>query len=396
MESTCFLWNHQQHGQVIGVGSSHELKLRPNFDHTLIQDFFTLHKGKYIFGYLSYDLKNEFENLSSNHQDHLDFPLLHFWVPDSLFQVKEKPYLLWGSTNETYWHKAEGFLSSFLSKDATLNIPFEARTEQSRYTQQFDQLKNALQRGDIYEVNYCQEFYVEQCSIERPLALFGRLNELTKAPHAAYFQTDTHYVLCASPERFIQKKASLLRSEPIKGTAPRSKDQKQDAQFAEALQNNPKERAENIMIVDLVRNDLSQIATKNSVQVEELCQIYSFETVHQMISKVSCELDESVGFYEILKACFPMGSMTGAPKIAAMQQIEAHEDFKRGLYSGSIGLIDPDGDFDFNVVIRSLLYNRKTQYLSCAAGSAITIGANAEAEFQECLLKAEKLIHGLS
>ena len=211
MESTCFLWNHQQHGQVIGVGSSHELKLRPNFDHTLIQDFFTLHKGKYIFGYLSYDLKNEFENLSSNHQDHLDFPLLHFWVPDSLFQVKEKPFLLWGSTNETHWHKAEGFLSSFFSKDATLNIPFEARTEQSRYTQQFDQLKNALQRGDIYEVNYCQEFYVEQCSIERPLALFGRLNELTKAPHAAYFQTDTHYVLCASPERFIQKTGSLLR-----------------------------------------------------------------------------------------------------------------------------------------------------------------------------------------
>ena len=380
----------------MGVGSSHELKLRPNFDHNLLQDFFTLHKGKYIFGYLTYDLKNEFEKLSSNQQDHLDFPLLHLWVPESLFQLAEEPRWLWGSNQEIDRRKAKEFQASFQFKDAVLNVQFKARTQQNRYTQQFHQLKNALQRGDIYEVNYCQEFYAEQCAIERPIALFGRLNELTKAPHAAYFQTDTHYVLCASPERFIQKTGSLLRSEPIKGTAPRSKDQKQDSQFAEALQNNPKERAENIMIVDLVRNDLSQIATKNSVQVEELCQIYSFETVHQMISKISCELDESVGFYEILKACFPMGSMTGAPKIAAMQQIEAHEDFKRGLYSGSIGLIDPNGDFDFNVVIRSLLYNRKTQYLSCAAGSAITITASAEAEFQECLLKAEKLIHGLS
>jgi para-aminobenzoate synthetase component 1 len=149
------------------------------------------------------------------------------------------------------------------------------------------------------------------------------------------------------------------------------------------------------MIVDLVRNDLSQIAAKDSVKVDELCAIYSFETVHQMISKISCELDNSVGFTAILEACFPMGSMTGAPKIAAMQQIEAHEDFKRGLYSGSIGLIEPNGDFDFNVVIRSLLYNRNSQYLSCAVGSAITIGANAEDEYQECLLKAEKLIHGL-
>ena len=169
----------------MGIGSSHELKLCPNFDHTLLQDFFTLHKGKYIFGYLTYDLKNEFENLSSKHQDHLDFPLLHFWVPDSLYQLAKEPRWLWGSNNEALLQRAKEFLDAFLSKDAKLNIPFEVRTEQSRYTQQFDQLKNALQRGDIYEVNYCQEFYAKQCSIERPLALFGRLNELTKAPHAA-------------------------------------------------------------------------------------------------------------------------------------------------------------------------------------------------------------------
>lgn len=395
MDATTFFWNHHQMGPILGIGQSASIQFDLTLDLKACQDFITNHTGKYIFGFISYDSKNSFENLNSEKPDYLNFPLLHFWVPDSLFHIKNGPRWFWGSTEAAHLQSANAFYTAFQSKDASIKVPFKARTNQSRYGEQFDQIKNALQRGDIYEVNYCQEFYAEQCFIARPEALFGRLNELTKAPHAAYIQTDSHCVLCASPERFIQKKGNLLRSEPIKGTAPRSKDKRLDDQYATALKNNPKERAENIMIVDIVRNDLSQIATKNTVQVDELCEIYSFETVHQMISKISCELDESVGFGAILKACFPMGSMTGAPKISAMQHIEALEDFKRGLYSGSIGLIDPNGDFDFNVVIRSLLYNKKTQYLSCAVGSAITISANAQDEYQECLLKAEKLIHGL-
>ena len=395
MEPTCFYWQHHQLGPVLGVGLTAELKLDHKFDQTLVQDFFSSNAGNYIFGYLSYDLKNSFEALASENPDMLNFPALHFWVPESLYQLKEKPSLIWGLAQQENQDLAQKILDLFEDKNSRITANFQARTTKNRYFDQFKKLKNALQRGDIYEVNYCQEFHIENYELANPVGLFGRLNELTKAPHAAFLQTNDHVVLCASPERFMQKKGTLLRSEPIKGTAPRSQDKVQDQQLAMTLQNNPKERAENIMIVDLVRNDLSQIAAQDSVKVEELCEIYSFETVHQMISKISCQLNSTVGFTDILKACFPMGSMTGAPKIAAMQHIEAHEDFKRGLYSGSIGLVEPNGDFDFNVVIRSLLYNRKTQYLSCAVGSAITIGANAEDEYQECLLKAEKLIHGL-
>ena len=395
MEPTCFYWKHHQLGPILGLGKTHELKSNLHLDTLQVQDFLHAHQGKYIFAYLTYDFKNTYEDLTSDNTDQLVFPLLHFWVPESLYQLEEKPRFIWGVAQQENQDLAQKFLDLFEDKNSRITANFQARTTKNRYVDQFEKLKNALQRGDIYEVNYCQEFHVENYELANPIGLFGRLNELTKAPHAAYIQTNDHVVLCASPERFMQKKGPLLRSEPIKGTAPRSQDKAQDQQLASALQNNPKERAENIMIVDLVRNDLSQIAAKDSVKVEKLCEIYSFETVHQMISKISCQLNSNVGFTDILKACFPMGSMTGAPKIAAMQHIEAHEDFKRGLYSGSIGLIEPNGDFDFNVVIRSLLYNRQTQYLSCAVGSAITIGANAEDEYQECLLKAEKLIHGL-
>lgn len=395
MQTTSFYWQHHELGPVLGVGMTAEIKLTHQFNTTIVQDFFCSNARNYIFGYLSYDLKNSYEDLSSDNLDQLGFPLLHFWVPESLYRLEEKPRLIWGVAQRENQDLAQKFLDLFEDKNARITANFQAKTTKNRYFDQFEKLKNALQKGDIYEVNYCQEFYVEKYALENPIGLFGRLNKLTKAPHAAFIQTENHAVLCASPERFIQKKGNILRSEPIKGTAPRSTDRAQDQQIAMALKNNPKERAENIMIVDLVRNDLSQIASRDSVKVDELCEIYSFETVHQMISKISCQLSNSVGFTDILKACFPMGSMTGAPKIAAMQHIEAHEDFKRGLYSGSIGLIEPNGDFDFNVVIRSLLYNRQKQYLSCAVGSAITIGANAEDEYQECLLKAEKLIHGL-
>jgi para-aminobenzoate synthetase component 1 len=395
MEPTCFYWKHHQLGPILGLGKTHEFKSNLHLDTLQVQDFLLAHQGKYIFAFLTYDLKNTYEDLTSDNTDQLVFPLLHFWVPESLYQLEEKPRFIWGVAQQENQDLAQKFLDLFEDKNSRITANFQSRTTKNRYFDQFEKLKSSLQRGDIYEVNYCQEFHVENYELANPIGLFGRLNELTKAPHAAYIQTNDHVVLCASPERFMQKKGPLLRSEPIKGTAPRSQVKAQDQQLASALQNNPKERAENIMIVDLVRNDLSQIAAKDSVKVEELCEIYSFKTVHQMISKISCQLKSTVGFTDILKACFPMGSMTGAPKIAAMQHIEVHEDFKRGLYSGSIGLIEPNGDFDFNVVIRSLLYNRQTKYLSCAVGSAITIGANAEDEYQECLLKAEKLIHGL-
>ena len=194
----------------------------------------------------------------------------------------------------------------------------------------------------------------------------------------------------------MKKTGDKLMTQPIKGTAKRHTDKAEDELLKQALMADPKERAENVMIVDLVRNDLSKVATKNSVFVDELCGIYSFETVHQMVSTVSCQLKENTTIKEILRATFPMGSMTGAPKVSAMQLIEEFEDFKRGIYSGSIGYIDPQGDFDFNVVIRSLFYNKAKKTMTCDVGGAITIQSDPEKEYEECLTKVKRILDGMN
>ncbi len=153
---------------------------------------------------------------------------------------------------------------------------------------------------------------------------------------------------------------------------------------------NPKEIAENIMIVDLVRNDLSTVAAKGTVKVDELCKVYSFKQVHQLISTISCSV-KNVHPVDIIKKTFPMGSMTGAPKIAAMKIIEDLEETKRSLYSGAVGYITPNNNFDFNVIIRSILYNEDKQYVSYSVGGAITSKSTAEEEYDECLLKAKAM-----
>jgi para-aminobenzoate synthetase component 1 len=257
-------------------------------------------------------------------------------------------------------------------------------------------VKRHIQLGDIYELNFCQEFFAENCAVDDYLAVYRKLNNITKAPFSAYFNWQNFAVFCGSPERFLQKKNNRLLSQPIKGTAPRNENESRDLQLKNQLQNDPKERAENIMIVDLVRNDLSRIAVTNSVQVDELCEIYSFETVHQMISTVSCTVEDSISFKDIVKATFPMGSMTGAPKLRAMELIDKYEAFNRGLYAGSIGYIHPNGDFDFNVVIRTVLYNATKKYLSCSVGGAITIQSDPEKEYEECLVKVKRILDGLN
>jgi para-aminobenzoate synthetase component 1 len=252
-----------------------------------------------------------------------------------------------------------------------------------------------IHRGDIYEANFCMEFYANNAVIE-PLEIYQKLNNISKPPFATFYRNQHQYLLCASPERYIRKEANKIISQPIKGTAKRFTDSVLDENSKTELATNPKERSENIMIVDLVRNDLSHTANKGTVAVEELCGIYSFEQVHQMISTVVSTTDSSTSPIEILKTTFPMGSMTGAPKISAMKIIEELEETKRGLYSGAVGYFTPDNDFDFNVVIRSILYNAKEEYLSFSVGSAITSQSVPEMEYEECLLKAKAMFEVLS
>ncbi|PID89409.1 MAG: hypothetical protein CSB01_02115 [Bacteroidia bacterium] len=252
-----------------------------------------------------------------------------------------------------------------------------------------------MRRGDIYEINFCQEFFAEQVCIN-PEQLYNHLKKVSPTPYGCFYKTRNHYLLSASPERFIKKKGTKLISQPIKGTAKRGANKEEDDTIKHHLFTDAKERAENIMIVDLVRNDLSHTATKGSVKVEELCGIYSFPQVHQMISTVVANLRNDIHFVEAIKQCFPMGSMTGAPKIRAMKLIEQYESTKRGLYSGAVGYITPQGDFDFNVVIRSILYNATNKYLSFMVGGAITMQSNPEKEYEECLLKAKAIRKTLS
>ena len=396
MENICYLNSNDGTG-ILTFGVETEIKSTGINSIEKLQTFLNENKDSYIFGCLSYDLKNDIENLNSTNFDGLEFPDLHFWKPQYVVRLQKENYIfLQGEKNSEIFD----FLNYFLEEETDVNfhkfnIEFKSRTTKENYIENIKKIKASIQRGDVYEVNYCQEFYAENVEINYPLDTYFKLNNISKAPFSGFLQLEDYLVFCGSPERYIQKKENKLISQPIKGTAARNEDLKIDELNKLVLENSQKERSENVMIVDLVRNDFSKIAQKGSVNVEELCKVYSFATVHQMISTIACEPKDKTSFTDIIRATFPMGSMTGAPKVSAMELIEKHEDFKRGLYSGSIGYISPNGDFDFNVVIRSLIYNRKTNYLSCAVGGAITIQSDPEDEFEECQIKVKKIMNGL-
>ncbi len=349
----------------------------------------------FIFGYLGYDLKNDVENLTSSNFDGLHFPDLFLFQPKKLFLIKgnsvEIKYI------STFEHEIETDLEKINQPKAKSQKPkiknklkIKLRIHKDDYYKKLNTVLNHIRRGDIYEANFCQEFYSDNSTIN-PVEIYQNLNEISKAPFATYFKLNDNYLLSASPERYLKKDGENLISQPIKGTEKRAATKKEDAKLIAALEQNSKERAENIMIVDLVRNDFSRFANKGSVKVDELCKVYTFEQVHQLISTVSCSVKNDIHPVDILKNTFPMGSMTGAPKISAMKIIEELEETKRGLYSGTVGYFTPNGDFDFNVIIRSVLYNATKKYVSYSVGGAITSQSIPEKEYEECLLKAKAM-----
>jgi para-aminobenzoate synthetase component 1 len=347
----------------------------------------------YIFGYLSYDLKNDTENLSSNNFDGLQFDDLFFFQPQKIIFLK-------GNTLEFQYLKMiddeidldfETILNNtsiVSSLESDINI--KLRIHKDEYYEKVHKILEHIHRGDIYEANFCQEFYAEDCELD-PVRAYLDLNEISEPPFATFLKKEHHFLASASPERYLKKEGNKIISQPIKGTAKRLVSTIDDKKIAADLHRDEKERAENIMIVDLVRNDLARTAKKGSVSVEELCKVYSFKQVHQLISTVTSEIKEDIHPVDVIKDSFPMGSMTGAPKISAMKIIEALEETKRGLYSGAIGYFTPDGDFDFNVVIRSILYNAQNKYVSFSVGGAITSKSIPEKEYEECLLKAKAM-----
>ena len=404
----------QQFREIVFLDSNEYHQNYSSFDCVLAVDAFTAIKTDYqnafedlrqyqqqtkdwLFGYLSYDLKNDTEALQSNNFDGLHFPDLFFFQPKKLFLFK-------GNLLEVHYlimcdDEFESDFEEIQNPQPTTHNPqpviISQRVSKENYLSKVDSMIKHIHRGDIYEANFCMEFYADNTTIE-PLAIYKKLNSISKPPFATFFKNNQDYLLCASPERYLKKDGNKVISQPIKGTAKRFEDTMLDENSKNELFQNPKERSENIMRVDLVRNDLSHTSTKGSVSVEELCGVYTFEQVHQMISTVVSTVENVTSPTEILKTTFPMGSMTGAPKISAMKIIEELEETKRGIYSGAVGYFTPDNDFDFNVVIRSILYNAKEKYLSFSVGSAITSLSNPEQEYQECMLKAKAMFEVLS
>lgn len=348
--------------------------------------------AKWQFGYLGYNLKNDFENLSSRNSRTFAFRNHFFWEPDIL--VKSSNDQAEFIIGEDLKVPIKNFIKDANGLNQNGSISLIARTSRDEYLEQFKKVKWHIQRGDIYELNYCLEWYSQGCEID-PIETYTKLNSKTRAPFSCLLKSEDQFLICASPERFLKKEGDSLISQPIKGTARRSIDWELDFAFREALSDNIKEQAENVMTTDVVRNDLSRTALKNSVHVSNLNEVQSFKTVHHLVTTVRSTLKKGVSFEEIISTTFPMASMTGAPKISAMKIIDEIESFNREIYSGAVGYITPTGNFDFNVVIRSILYNRKNGYISVPVGSAITAKSDPEKEYDECLLKAEAMKEAL-
>lgn len=354
----------------------------------------------YLFGYLSYDLKNDTENLFSNNFDGLGFPDLYFFQPQKIIFIKGNEVML--SYLRMVDDEIEDDFQQIMNGEFNIDdsnksegLKVKLRIHKDEYREKVTKVIDHIKRGDIYEANFCQEFYVENAQIN-PIDTYRHLNRISQPPFATFFKNDELYLLSASPERYIRKEGCKIISQPIKGTAKRFVEPIEDEKAVFDLARDEKERSENVMIVDLVRNDLSRTAKKGTVRVEELCKVYSFKQVHQLISTVVSEINDDVHPVDVIRDTFPMGSMTGAPKISAMEIIEELEETKRGLYSGSVGYFTPDGDFDFNVVIRSILYNEEKKYISYSVGGAITAKSTPDKEYEECLLKAKAMKYVLT
>ncbi len=351
----------------------------PEFNQLL--DWIEKHESEYRFGVLGYDLKNAFENLESNNQALLDTPDAVFFVPQHLYRCKN-------GLLECVLTPFPELVREPVSPLSGIGFEWKSLCPESEYFHNFEKIQTALQQGDLYEINYCRAFETQLPQNFNGPQAFARLLDHNPSAFSAYFKAGRFELLCASPERFLWKENQLIISEPIKGTAARSPKPETDKQLAQNLLNSEKERRENVMIVDLVRNDLSRICHPGTVGVESLFEIRSLPHVHQMVSTICGQLNPNTGFGDIIKACFPMGSMTGAPKIAAMELAEKLENFKRGWYSGSVGYLNPNGDFDFNVIIRSIVTDHFSRKAYMAAGGAITILSQPESEWNETELKA--------
>ena len=398
----CFLDNNDYNFDqpsfdcILAAGSKRSLEMQAGKAFEQLKDFYD-YDPSWLFGHLGYDLKNEVEKLSSKNADKIGFGIGFFFEPEVIVRITDGKLSIISSEKnaEDIFNEIENESSEIVCAIKP-SVAVENSISKEQYISIIECLQEHILRGDCYEINFCQNFFSENAAID-PLYVYSKLIASSPTPFAALYKKDDQFCLCASPERFLRKTKNVLTSQPMKGTSKRNfTDKNIDEVNKNYLRSSTKEKSENVMVVDLVRNDLSKICEEGSVNVQELFGVYSFPQVHQMTSTVQGLLKENIHWVDAIKATFPMGSMTGAPKKKVMELIEKYETVNRGLFSGSIGYITPDADFDFNVVIRSVLYNSSEKYLSFFAGSGITFYGDPESEYEECLLKTSAIIKALN
>ena len=390
----CFLDNHQYqippHTQecLIAAGTKRKFQGSAPGEMDGLQAFIDERPKGWLFGHLNYDLPLTTPHPATTHPDHIQFPNLFFFEPEILIRLGEHAMTIDAPDPERIFNEIEAASSTSAGRVSQSPLLIENRLTREEYLSTVEKLRQHILRGDCYEINFCQEFFARDADID-PMEAYHQLSLLSPNPFSALYRLNDKWLICASPERFLKKQGNKILSQPIKGTLERkSQEPGSDTEEKAALFNSSKDRSENVMVVDLVRNDLSKVCEEGTVNVDELYGVYSFPHVHQMISTVSGLLKEGMDFSTLIKATFPMGSMTGAPKKRVMELIDQYEVSKRGIFSGAVGYISPDDDFDFNVVIRSIMFNASTGYLSFMAGSGITFYSDPGLEWQECMLKA--------
>jgi para-aminobenzoate synthetase component I len=379
---------------ILAAGCKKSIAVNAGNAFDTLQQFYRERSG-WLFGHLGFDLKNETEALYSQGPDGIGFTDMFFFEPELVVKLCPKGVEITGTAHPDAVFKE--IMQEPVQAVETMGtgIQLSSRFTRAAYIEAVKKIQQHIARGDCYVLNFCQEFFAEETCVN-PVDIYKRLVTLSPNPFSALYRVNECWCICASPERYLKKEGNHILSQPIKGTSGRYLlDELRDEASRQHLRESEKEKSENVMVVDLVRNDLSKICREGSVKAADLFGIYSFPQVHQMISTVKGELLPGVDFAAIIKATFPMGSMTGAPKKRVLELVEQYERTKRGLFSGAIGYINPDGDFDFNVVIRSILYNHANRYLSMQAGSAITFYSDAEKEYEECMLKAKAMMQVL-
>ena len=403
----CFLDNHGYPAGInpgieclLAAGAHDSLEAQAGQAFSRLKEW-AMDRREWLFGHFAYDLAAETEQVSARppqKPDPLGFPDLFFFIPETLIELSPDSIRIgcFQGAQEAIWRQITSIsVTSSPATDRASIPPFMPLFTPAEYRERVNALQRHILRGDCYEINFCQEFFSRPADLD-PLTGWWSLGEASPNPFSCFYRLNGRYLLCASPERYLKKTGRQVFSQPIKGTSARHPDRPAaDAASARDLFHSAKDRSENVMVVDLVRNDLSKICLPGSVRVEELYGIYSFPQVFQMISTITGILLPDLHWTDAIRETFPMGSMTGAPKHRVVELIDEYERSRRGIFSGAVGYITPEGDFDFNVVIRSLLYNQTNRYLSYQVGSGITFYSDPQAEYEECLIKAAGILKAL-